>query len=111
MSPRSRSGDARATELSIHTALRRCMEQAPLPFAITRTARHILVYANSAFCRMAGLTSSDAIGTPIAGAFGATEAAALTSVLDRAFRDALELLDQGIDESSTPALGLRCSVW
>ena len=57
MNFRSRSGTGRETELSIQEALRRCVQQAPLPFAITRGAEHTLVYANSAFCRLAGVAS------------------------------------------------------
>jgi signal transduction histidine kinase len=111
MSSRSRSGTARATELSIQEALRRCMQQAPLPFAITRGAEHTLVYANSAFCRLAGIANGHALGAPIATVFTATEGRALRPILDRAFRDGVELLDERIDASSERASAWRCSVW
>ena len=87
------------------------MQQAPVPFAITRGSAHTLVYANSAFCRLAGLPSGDAIGAPIANAFPATEGRALRELLDRALRDGVELLDHQIDVTSDSASGWQCSVW
>ncbi len=87
------------------------MQQAPLPFAITRGAEHTLVYANSAFRRLAGVADGEALGAPIANAFTATERRALSSILDRAFRDCVELLDERIDASSERASGWQCSVW
>lgn len=108
---RRAESEAGATELSIQAALRRCMQQAPLPFAITNTAKHTLIYANSAFCRMAGVTGAEAIGEPITGAFTSIEGRKLTSILDRAFRDGVDLLDESIDGSMGAAEGLKCSVW
>jgi hypothetical protein len=74
MTSRKRSAAPRVTELSIQKALRRCMQQAPLPFAITRGADHRLVYANSAFCRLAGIANGNALGVPIAETFSGAEA-------------------------------------
>jgi signal transduction histidine kinase len=111
MSGRSGPDATGATELSIQEALRRYMEQAPLPFAITRGAGHTLVYANSAFCRFAGLPNGDAIGVSIATAFAGTERNALIALLDRALRERVELLDQAIESSSDRASGWQCSVW
>jgi signal transduction histidine kinase len=87
------------------------MQQAPLPFAITRGDDHTLVYANSAFRQLADLPASGALGKPITAAFGATEPRALTALLDRAMRDGLELLDQPIQDSISRAGGWQCSVW
>ena len=111
MSSRSGSGAGRATELSIQEALRRYMQQAPLPFAITRGAGHTLVYANSAFCQLVGIPNGDPLGAPIASAFATDERRALIALLDRAFRDGVELSDQEIAASSERASGWRCSVW
>jgi signal transduction histidine kinase len=111
MKSRKRPAPALATELSIREALRRCMQQAPLPFAVTRGAEHTLVYANSAFRRLTGVAAGDALGAPIAKAFTATEGRALGPVFDRAFRDGIELLDERIDASSGRASGWLCSVW
>jgi signal transduction histidine kinase len=110
MSSRSRSGE-RATELSLQEALRRCMQQAPLPFAISRGAAHTVVYTNSAFCLLAGVANGGAIGAPIANPFVATEGRALTAILDRAFRQGIEILDERIDTSTERAGGWQCSVW
>jgi signal transduction histidine kinase len=99
------------TKLSIQEALRRCMQQAPLPFAITRGNNHRLVYANSAFCRLAGTANGDALGVPIAAAFTGTEGRALGGILDRAFRDGAELLDEPLDPTSENASDIMCSVW
>jgi signal transduction histidine kinase len=111
MGSRKRPPAARATELSIQKALRRCMQQAPLPFAITRGAEHRLVYANSAFCRLAGLSNGDALGLPIAEAFAGGERRTLSGILERAFRDGVELVDEALDTPAENASELICSVW
>jgi len=111
MKPRKRPAAARVTELSIQEALRRCMQQAPLPFAITRGPVHALVYANSAFCRLAGVANGGALGVSIANALTAAEGRALKPILDRAFREGVEILDERIDASSERASGWHCSVW
>jgi signal transduction histidine kinase len=111
MSSPSRSGTGRATELSIQEALRRCMQQAPLPFAITRGAEHTLVYANSAFCRLAGVATGDALGAPITLAVTALERRALGAILDRAFQGGVELLDEPVGAPNERASGWQCSVW
>ncbi len=109
---RSRKRPAPAlADLSIQAALRRCMQQAPLPFAITHGAENALVYANSAFCRLAGVAAGDALGVPIGSVFTAAEGPALSAILDRAFRDGVELLDQRIDASTERASVWQCSVW
>jgi signal transduction histidine kinase len=100
----------RATGTSVQEALLRYMQQAPRPFAITRGAEHTLAYANSAFCRLTGVTGDAVVGTPIANAL-AQRGRALTSILDRAFRDALELLDEIINVPGQTEGGWRCSVW
>jgi signal transduction histidine kinase len=111
MKSKKRPGAALATRFSVQGALRRCMKQAPLPFAITRGAEHTLVYANSAFCRLAGIANRDAPGVPIATAFTGTEGGALSTLLDRAFRDGVEQLDERIDAASKRASGWQCTVW
>jgi len=111
MRSRKRPAPAPATELSIQTALRRTMQQAPLPFAITRGAENTLVYANSAFCRLAGVVNGDALGAPIENVFAEPEGRALSALLDRAFRDGVELLDGRVDAGSERASGWQCSVW
>ena len=98
---------ARATSLSVQKA----MQRSPLPFAITRGAEHTLVYANSAFCRLAGIATGETPGIPIATVFTGTEGAALSALLDRAHRDGVELLDEQIDTSNERASGWQCSVW
>jgi signal transduction histidine kinase/PAS domain-containing protein len=100
-----------ATRFSVQEALQRYMQQAPLPFAITRGREHTLAYANEAFCHLAGVGNGDALGAPIATAFAATEGRALSSILDRAFRDGVELLDQRIDAQREGASEWQCSVW
>src|SRR5256885_8234806 len=110
MSSRSEQDAKRTTELSIQEALSRYMQQAPLPFAITRGAGHTLVYANSAFCRLAGLRIGDTIGA-IATDFDASDRHALIALLDRALQKGVDLLDQDIASSSEGASAWRCSVW
>jgi signal transduction histidine kinase len=107
MKSRKRPPAARSSRFSVQEAMRR----SPLPFAITRGAERTLVYTNSAFCRLAGIANAEAPGIPIATAFAGTEGAALTTVLDRASRDGVELLDERIDPSSERARSWRWSVW
>lgn len=87
------------------------MEQAPLPFAVTRGAQHTLAYANSAFCRLAGVSRREALGAQITIAFTGGERSALSAILDRAFRDGVELLDQGLNAASERESDWLCSVW
>ena len=93
--------------ISVHEAMRR----SPLPFAITRGAERTLVYANSAFSRLAGIAKGETPGVPVATLFTGTDGGALTALLDRAARDGVELLDQRIDAPSERASGWQCSVW
>ena len=111
MSSRGQPYAARGTEPSIQEALRHSVQQAPLPFAITRGEEHTLLYANSAFCRLAGVAPGEALGAPIATAFPATERRALSALLDRAFRDRVELVDERIDASSGRASEWHVSAW
>ena len=103
--------NARDGELSVGEALRRYMQQAPVPFAITRGAAHTLVYANESFCRLAGVADGGALGDPIAHAFTGRETGALSALLDRVFRDAVALHDERVDTSRTGGPSWRCTVW
>ena len=87
------------------------MQQAPLPFAITRGAKHALVYANVAFRRLAGITSGDALGAPISSVLGGTEGQVLRNLLDRALTDGNELTDERIAATDGGASDWHCSVW
>jgi signal transduction histidine kinase len=87
------------------------MQQAPLPFAITRGADHKIVYANSAFCVLAGVVNDGAIDVPIARTLIATEGRAFEALLDRAYSDGVEMLDEPIATASERASGWYCSVW
>ncbi|HEV2016799.1 MAG TPA: ATP-binding protein [Gemmatimonadaceae bacterium] len=107
MKSKKRPPAARAIRFSVQEAMRR----SPLPFAITRGAERTLVYTNSAFCRLAGIANAEVPGVPIATVFTATEGAALSAFLDRAFRDGVELLDELIDASTERASGWQWSVW
>jgi signal transduction histidine kinase len=111
MSSRRQPGKARATELSIQVALRDYMQHTALPFAITVGAEHTLVYANPAFCRLAGIVNDGALNAPIMTLFTAPESGALNEILDRAFHDRVELVDARIEESSEKASGWQYSIW
>jgi signal transduction histidine kinase len=111
MSSRRLPGEARATELSIQAALRDYMQQNTRPFAITFGAEHTLVYANPAFCRLAGIVNGDGLNAPIMTLFTAPEGGALNRILDRAFHNRVELLDARIEEASEKASGAQYSVW
>jgi signal transduction histidine kinase len=111
MESRKRPVAALVSERTIQDALRRYMQQAPLPFAITRGPEHALVYANAAFRRLVGVPNGDALGAPITAAFMATEGRSLSALLDRAFRDRVEILDAHIDAAKGGEGGWQCSVW
>ena len=87
--------------------MRGSIQQSPLPFALTLGPEHTLVYANSAFGRLTGVAIGDALGAPIATAFAGPVGPALTAILDRTARDAVESLDQRIEG----ATGWLYSVW
>ena len=87
------------------------MQQAPLPFAVTRGESHTLVYANAAFCYLAGVAPREARGARVAAAFPATQRRALSAILDRAFRDKVEILDERIPAPGESAKDWLCSVW
>ncbi len=112
MSARGKTSEKRATASSIHKALRHYMQEAAYPFAITRGADHSLVYANSAFCLLAGVPNAAVIGAPIATRFNGARRPALIALLDRALNERVELVDQVV-ETSTEMTGAawRCSVW
>jgi signal transduction histidine kinase len=107
MKSKKRPSAARLTTLSVHEAMRR----SPLPLAITRGTEHTLVYANSAFCRLAGIANPEVPAVPIATVFAGGEGGALSALLDRASRDGVELSEERIDASSERASGWRCNVW
>jgi signal transduction histidine kinase len=108
---RPRSDTAGAAEPSIEEALRRSVQQAPLPFAVTRGEKHTLVYANAAFCHLAGVTPGAAQGARVAAAFPAPQRRALSGILDRAFRDRVDTLDERIPAPGESAKDWLCSVW
>jgi signal transduction histidine kinase len=87
--------------------LRGSIQQSPLPFALTRGPEHTLVYANSAFGRLTGVTVRDALNAPIATAFPGAVGPALSAILDRTAHDGVKSLDQRV-EGETAWL---CSVW
>jgi signal transduction histidine kinase len=111
MRPGKVPAPALSLELSIQEALRRCMQQAPLPFAITRGAGHALVYANAAFCRLAGIGNRDVLGAPITKVLGGTEGKVLRDLLDRALADGMELSEERVDSTDASASDWVCSVW
>ncbi len=87
------------------------MQQAPLPFAIARGDEHTLVYANSAFSRLLGVANGHALGKPLGATLSTAERRALKAILDRAFRDGVELFDQRIDAPGAQTASWECSVW
>jgi signal transduction histidine kinase len=104
-------GVDRHVALSLQAALHRCVEQGPLPFAITRGPTHALLYANSAFWRLDVIGDEGGIGLPIANAFHGPVKSALTAILDQAFLGAVDRLDARIESERSDGSGWKCSVW
>jgi signal transduction histidine kinase len=111
MTSRRPASKKAATEVSIQAALRGYMQHAPRPFAITVGAEHNLVYVNAAFSRLIGVDNGDALGAPIGNALTAAEREAISPLLDQAFRNGVELLDESVSTSGERATGWRFSVW
>ena len=98
------------SSLSIQEALRHCVQQAPLPFAVTRGEDHTLAYANSALARLVRHRGT-VIGKPIASLFGKGWGRELHALLDRAYGTGLELLDEPIRSPRGVVNDWYCSVW
>lgn len=108
---RSVGGGDQNVALSVQEALHRCLEQGPVPFAITRGPTHALLYANAAFWRFAALSDEGGIALPIAYAFTESTRDALTAILDRAFLGAAERVDDRLNDGRDDGSGWKCSVW
>jgi signal transduction histidine kinase len=111
MTSGSQPGNERRTALSIQEALRRFMKQTPLAFAVTHGPRHRLVYTNSAFKRLAGMTHGDVFGTSIADVFRGKDGTALGAILDRAFREGVDLVGERPEATGARASDWECNVW
>ncbi len=102
--------DDSATELSIQVALRRYIQDAALPFAITSGAEHIVVYANSAFSRYGAMVGRP-LSTALSGTFNAPGRERLTDLLDRAFQRGTDLVDERIETDSKTGGYWSVNVW
>ena len=109
--PRPATGDAGRAKPSAQAALARYLELAPLPFAITRGATHMLAYANAAFRRLVRVADDAALGHPVARTLVGDASGALSALLDEAFRDGVARRDVRIDTSREGGPGWRCTVW
>lgn len=107
---KARDGDRQAG-LSVPAALYRYMEQAPLPFAITRGAKHTLVYANAAFCSVAGVADERALGSPIIDVLRETARSTLAASLDRAFHGKAERVEMRLGGEGAAKRSWSCDVW
>jgi two-component sensor histidine kinase len=61
-----------------------CFDHSPLPMVTVEGAAHIVRYVNPAFCRLAGKTSDELVGTPFCAALPETDDCLL--LLDRIYR-------------------------
>jgi signal transduction histidine kinase len=104
-------GRAGETEAAVQDALRRYMEHAPLPFAITRGAQHNLAYANAPFCQLAGIADGGSLGDPITSVFAGSEKNSLSVLLDRAFRGVTAVRDEHVYTSRADGTVWRCTAW
>ncbi|HUQ18248.1 MAG TPA: HAMP domain-containing sensor histidine kinase [Gemmatimonadaceae bacterium] len=106
-----RPPETAVNEASVQNALRRYMEHAPLPFAVTRGVDHNLAYANAPFCHLAGIGDGRSLGDPITSAFAGSERNALNVLLDRAFRDGAAVRDEEVYTSRAEGTVWRCTAW
>jgi signal transduction histidine kinase len=106
-----RSTNARAAEPSIQEALRRYIQDAALPFAITRGRTHAIAFANTAFRRLGAAAIGQPIGESIADKLDASERARLTTILDEAWHDGVEVCDQRLDVAGIRASSWQMNVW
>ncbi|MEP6550836.1 MAG: histidine kinase dimerization/phospho-acceptor domain-containing protein, partial [Gemmatimonadales bacterium] len=104
-------GESLQADVFVRAALHRFMGQAPLPFAITRGARHRLVYANPAFRQLAGLAEYAPAGAAMADAFTGAKKDALIAILDNAFRSKVQRLDASMGPEREGEMSWQCAVW
>ena len=64
----------------------RCFDHSPLPMATVEGATHIVRYVNPAFCRLAGKTSDELVGTPFCAMLPDIDEC--TALLERIYRTA-----------------------
>jgi signal transduction histidine kinase len=107
---RKTTAAGRESRTSIREALAHCVDQAPLPFAVTHGDDHTVAYANSAFTRLARHRGK-VIGTPIASVFGRGWGRELHGLLDRSHRTGIEMLDEPIRSPRGDSNDWYCSVW
>jgi signal transduction histidine kinase len=105
----SRSSGSPPTEPSIQEALSRYIEDAALPFAITRGHGHTIAYANRAFIRLGATAIGQPIGASIADKLHASEVSRFIVILDQAWQDGVDLCDQRLDVGG--ASGWYVNVW
>lgn len=110
MAPR-RSTRARANDVSIQEALRHYIQDAALPFAITRGPRHTIAYANSAFRQLGSVAIDQPVVECVAQRFDVSAVARLRAILDRAWDAGTDLVDERLDVPGTRAGASRVNVW
>jgi signal transduction histidine kinase len=71
----------------------------------------MLVYANAAFCRLAGVADQAALGHPLASTFVGGDVSALRALLDEVFREGVARRDVGVDVSREGGSSWRCTIW
>ncbi|MBA3466070.1 MAG: GAF domain-containing sensor histidine kinase [Gemmatimonadaceae bacterium] len=111
MIPKQTSAVDGGSSHSVQTALGQYMQHAPRAFAVTHGAAHSLTYANEAFCKLAGVNGHKGAGKDFGVAAAAPQAPALIAMLDRAFREGVNILDEKIPAGGVDAPSWQCSVW
>jgi PAS domain S-box-containing protein len=110
----SKAEDAR--DETLHEAVQGCgylVGRSPLPTVVTEGERHIVRYANAAFCSLIGKASADLMGRPFADIIPQTEHNASVSLLDRVYRTGEPeiVTDQGSPLSSGTAIYWSHAAW
>lgn len=108
---RASPGGPERTGPSIQEALRLCVQQAPVPFAITRGSQHTLVYANAVFCQMLHRADGATMGVCFADLVGVPDAPAMIALLDRALDEGAQFVDVRIQARERAAGDWLCSIW
>lgn len=107
---RGGSSEADTAEQSLQEALLQYRQHAQKPFAVTRGAEHRLVYVNAPFLSLAQAEKT-VLGMPIADLFPGEVGLELARILDRSFRDAVDVTDVRVSGFETSRANFLVCAW
>ncbi|MGH7664376.1 MAG: ATP-binding protein [Gemmatimonadaceae bacterium] len=104
-------GDGGDDDVALVAAFRGLLEHAPVPFAVTAGARHIVMYANAAFRRLTDAAGGDATGRPAADTLQVKSRTSIVAALDRALHFGIATQDEILARAEAASNTLTFTVW